>query len=130
MKRVTRTPTAARGHGKHDHQGVPQGLVLTGQNHVHQHQGQHDGNRQFAEGFLLFFEIARHHEVIPHGAGDPVQPILYLTGHGTQVPPGHIGLHREQTLLILSIDQERPPARFGHHQVAEGPPVRRNRWPG
>ena len=72
QKKRHQDPHRRQRYGKHDHQGVLEGLVLTSQDHVHQNQGQDDGDRQFAKSLLLLFEITGHHQVIPHGAGYPV----------------------------------------------------------
>jgi len=117
-------------HGEHHHQGVAQRFVLAGQHHVNEHQCQDERDDQFVEGFLLFFVIAGHDQVIADGPCDGRQAVLDIPGHRTHVAAGHVGVDRDQALLVLAVDHGRPETGFGRHQVAQGDVVARGRGQG
>ena len=69
------------GDREHDHQGVPQGLVLASEHHVDQRDGQQEREHELACRLLLFFKRARHLDGVPPGPGQRGELGLQVSGY-------------------------------------------------
>ena len=106
-------------HGEHHDERVTQRLVEPGHHHVDEDEGEHEAHDDFSEDLLLLLVFAAHEYLEVASSGDLPQLFADVGDDRAHIATGVVRVDRNDALLVLPLDADRPLAGLDVDDVPE-----------